>query len=492
MISSSTKKIYFMGIGGTGMAAAAGLTKELGYEVLGSDHNLYPPMSTLLEELKIPVLSPYDPENVTEATPDLLVIANVLSRGHKELEAGLNAGIPYTSFPALLSELILKKRHAIVVSGTHGKTTTTSLLSHVLHELETDPSFVVGGIPQNFPRSFRLGSGPFVAIEGDEYDTAFFDKGPKFLHYCPKTLIINNIEFDHADIYPNLDAIKDRFKQLIRLVEVPKLIIANGDDHHTIDCLSAEGVGNQATLISLKADHPTAQIKLVGSHHVPRQDRVWRVSFETRLFGKVTLDTNLSGFHNLYNMGHVLGVIHQLVDQKALAAPSPKRLSQAFFSFKGVKRRLEHLGTVASITVFEDFAHHPTAVASVIEGCRRDDPNKRILVAFEPKNATSRRNIFQDQYVKSLGKADQVFIGACPDDKRIGEGDKMNTSKLAHEIGSTARSFETNEDLLESLIHQASPEDIIVFMSSGSFSGIQHKTIERLEEKFSSLKNRKT
>jgi UDP-N-acetylmuramate: L-alanyl-gamma-D-glutamyl-meso-diaminopimelate ligase len=222
--------IYFMGIGGTGMAAVAGLCQEAGFRVIGSDNAMYPPMSTMLEELKIPVKTPYSAENFTSEKPDLVVVANALSRGHVELEALLRSGVPYTSFPKLTGDEFLSKRVGVVVTGTHGKTTTSSLTAHVLNELGEDPGFVIGGIPHNFPRSFRLGRGKTFVIEGDEYDTAFFDKGPKFLHYHPHHLIINNIEYDHADIYASVEAIEAQFDAVAQLVPGDGSIMANWDD----------------------------------------------------------------------------------------------------------------------------------------------------------------------------------------------------------------------------------------------------------------------
>ena len=467
------------------MAAAAGLVREAGYRVVGSDKDLYPPMSTMLEELAIKVHTPYGPENLTREKPDQVVIANALSRGHDELEFALEQNLTTTSFPALLGELFLKDKGSIVVTGTHGKTTTTSLVSHVLFELKKDPSFLIGGIPKNFTRSFRLGKGALFAIEGDEYDTAYFDKGPKFLHYHPKFLIVNNIEFDHADIYENLDAIKKRFVQVMKLVENPENIIANGCDENVLDCLKTAGVLDKALLVGV-ADNSHGKACRVRLQDLNTENKCgWQGTFTTTQWGNISLQTNLTGYHNMANIAHVLGLLDRLVAAGAIEKPAPSALQDAFASFLGVARRLDFLGEKGGVDVYEDFAHHPTAVGKVIEGFRKSSPEKRLLVAFEPKNATSRRNIFLEAYASAFQKADRAYIGPCPQDQRISQDNRMDTDSLAKAIGGHAASFSDNKRLLEAVVQDAARGDAVIFMSSGSFSGVQHEILEKLGEKFS-------
>jgi UDP-N-acetylmuramate: L-alanyl-gamma-D-glutamyl-meso-diaminopimelate ligase len=482
---SKDRCIYFMGIGGTGMAAVAGLVQEEGYRVVGSDKDLYPPMSTMLEDLKIKVYTPYNPKNLASETVEKVVIANALSRGHEELEYALDNNYKTTSFPALLGELFLKEAESIVVTGTHGKTTTTSLIAHVLTELSEDPSFLIGGIPKNFTHGFHRGKGRLFAIEGDEYDTAFFDKGPKFLHYFPNFLIINNIEFDHADIYDNLDAIKKRFEEVISIVDKPEYIIANASDANVMDCLRRTGVDKKAHLVSLDSESKDCHVRLEKmTIEGSGRNLLWRSVFKTRQFANIEIETTLTGYHNQANIAHVLGLLDVLAASDCIKTPKSEDVSRAFRSFQGVARRLDHLDTVDGIEIFEDFAHHPTAVGKVIEGFRKSAPETRLLVAFEPKNATSRRNIFAKDYARTFATADRTYIGACPDDNRIAKENKMDTKNLVKAIGPSAAAFDSNDALLQALVDEAKPGDAIIFMSSGSFSGVQYKISDLLREKF--------
>lgn len=471
-------KIYFVGIAGTGMAAVAGLLQEAGYQVTGSDHGIYPPMSTMLEELKIKVFSPYAAQNIDTVKPDICVIANALSRGNPEIEHVLTKGIAYTSFPAICGDQFIKNRIGVVVTGTHGKTTTTSLLAHVLHALGEDPSFIIGGIPRNFTRSFRLGSGNTFVIEGDEYDTAYFDKGPKFLHYHPHHLIINNIEFDHADIYKSVEAIEDQFIRLIGLVPSQGRIFVNIDDPGVQKMLRRGNLnwqGDQRFIAVATGGKTTEAPVCVQEFAVKRatpSEQVWTLKLRTRTLGTVDLDTTLTGWHNIANVAQVVACLESLSELGHLKSKlTSSRLSQALGSFKAPMRRLDHLGSVKGVDIYEDFAHHPTAVAAVIEGFRTSFPQKRVIVAFEPRNATSRRNTFQNDYVKKLALADRVLIGHCPVDQRIPEDQRMNTRTIAQEIGSKATACTTNEEVLAALEQEVRAGDAVIFMSSGSFSG---------------------
>lgn len=484
------KNIYFMGIGGTGMGALAGLCKDAGYHVTGSDEALYPPMSTMLQGLGISVATPYAKENL-EVPCDIIVVANCLSRGNAEIEYMMANDLPHTSFPKLVGELFLRDRTSIVVAGTHGKTTTTSLISHVLNELGEDPSFLIGGVPNNFNRSFRLGQGAAFVIEGDEYDTAFFDKGSKFLHYFPKYLVLNNLEFDHADIFQNLAMIERQFEKLIALMANPKNIIANIDNPGISNLLARLQLLSRVTKVSARQDAKEADVRIVAATAEGGAKKGLmgsKVTIEFSARERLTFVTPLTGGYNIANIANTLGCIHAMQEDGAIAGDISNRdLAAALASFKGVKRRLEHLGEWQGITVFEDFAHHPTAVGLVLSNLKkqvRSGNGGRLIAAFEPKNATSRRNLFTEEYAQALALADAVFIGKCPKDMRISIENRMDTDILAAQIGEFAYAFDDNDRLLMELIRNINKNDTIVFMSSGSFSGIQHQLLNKLKEKF--------
>ena len=478
------KKIYFVGIGGTGMASVAGLLQEAGYEICGSDVGIYPPMSTMLDELNIPIFTPYNEENLKRAKPDLAVIANALSRGNPELEYVLASGIPYTSFPAICGDTFIKSRIGVVVTGTHGKTTTTSILAHMLTELGEDPSFVVGGIPLNFPRSFHLGTGKTFVIEGDEYDTAFFDKGPKFLHYHPHHLILNNLEFDHADIYPNVEAIEAQFIKLCALVPADGVIFANVDDPgiaRLLGKISPRAKVVRVATMGMTKGSDVSVSRVTASADRP-DEQTWRAIVTTRTLGDIAIETHLSGKHNIANIAQVIACVESLAERGLLKnTVDGRRIQAALASFKNVKRRLDHLAGSGGVDVYEDFAHHPTAVGLVIDGFRTAFPKRRLFVAFDPRNATSRRNVFQNAFAQKLGMADRIFIGPCPEDKKIPEGERMNTGAMADAIGTKAKAYSTHEDLLAELSEALRPGDAVIFMSSGSFNGIQHRLAEKLK-----------
>lgn len=473
-------RVYFMGIGGTGMASVAGLAQEAGMKVSGSDANMYPPMSTMLEDLKIKVHTPYDPKNLEEAKPELVVVANALSRNHPELEALLKTKTPYTSFPAFLGDNILNKKKPIVVTGTHGKTTTTSVLTFIMLELGWEPGYLIGGIPRDLPQSFSLGKGDLFAIEGDEYDTAFFDKNSKFLHYRPKYLLLNNIEFDHADIFKDLAAIEKQFTDLFQLVSDKKNIIANVDDAGVEKLLRELGLRDKVTAVATRGEAKDASIRLESLTAPKGGEKFWTLKIQLPEGRTESFRTTLAGPHNASNICEVIAVLYQAYKNGDAKDFPVQKIAAALEKFQGVQRRLDKLSSVGDIEVFEDFAHHPTAVKAVIESMRALYPERRLLVAFEPKNATSRRSIFMKEFAKSLSLADKVFIGACAVDQRIPDDQRMNTGEMARMIGGEAAAFDDNEALLNSLLKTAKSHDTILFMSSGSFSGIQYRIGDRL------------
>ena len=478
---SPNDHIYFMGIAGTGMASVAALAKEAGYFVTGSDSEIYPPMSTMLEQLKIPVAKPYQAENLEAAKPKLVVVANVLSKNNVEIEALNKTDIPYTSFPKFLGDFFLENRCSIVVSGTHGKTTTTSLLAYILTELGENPGFLIGGIPKNFSFSSRLGKGSTFVIEGDEYDTAYFDKGPKFLHYRPKHLIINNIEFDHADIYANLDAIKSQFIKLAESVPKTKNICANIDDPGVLDILKRMGLEKKVTTVACKGEAKDADVRVVT--FAAKQNGDWSVVIQSNQLGLLELTTQLHGAHNMANLAQAIAVLGNLVENSTIKPVNTDRLKEVVAGFEGVKRRLELLHQKNGISIFEDFAHHPTAVTEVIKAFRASRTDDRLIIAFEPKNASNRRNIFTDALATAFKLADRVLIGKCPIDLRIPEAERMDTELLRAKVGEKALAFTENEQLYSLLIQELKPGDAVIFMSSGSFSGIQHRLARDLSSR---------
>ncbi|MEZ4742529.1 MAG: Mur ligase family protein [Bdellovibrionota bacterium] len=477
-------RIYFMGIAGTGMAAVAGLMQEAGYKVCGSDNEVYPPMSTMLEDLQIPFKTPYAKENLNKDNVDIVVVANCLSRGHVELEHMLSENIPYTSFPEILGECFLNNRTSLVVTGTHGKTTTTSILTHLLTELGEDPSYMIGGIPRNFNKSFHLGSGSCFVIEGDEYDTAWFDKESKFLHYKPNYLLFNNLEFDHADIFKSLADIEKMFSKFLDLATSPKRIIANIDDSGVANLLQKKGLKDHITSVSMQDENADVFLgrAKITANELGQQNCEFSVT--TKQFGEFVIKSKLVGSHNMANIGQAIGCLASMAQQEEFHKQiTGTNIANAMESFKGVCRRFDHISSINGIDIFEDFAHHPTAVGKVIETFRKTYPTRRLVVAFEPKNATSRRNVFEAAYAEKLSGADEVLIGKCPVDIRIPKNERMNVNNIQSGIKTTAKVFTENEQLLEHLIETLKSGDSVVFMSSASFSGIQHKLPSALQAK---------
>lgn len=475
--------VYFMGIAGTGMAAVAGLMQEAGYNVSGSDNEVYPPMSTMLDKLGIHYFTPYSKENLSSGKIDLVVVANVLSKNHLEVEEMIRLGLPYTSFPALLGDYFLKERKSIVVAGTHGKTTTTSLITHLLTTFGEEPSYMIGGVPKNLGRSFHLGQGNAFVIEGDEYDTAYFDKESKFLHYHPTHVVFNNVEFDHADIFKDLAAIDRMFSKLLDLVDDPARIIANIDDVGVERVLKEKNMLDRVTSTSPRGTNQKAQVwcdppRVEASANGPKK---WKFNLYSNDFGKLNIETSLVGTYNVANIAQAVACLGSMARAGHLRMPVVKQdIEQAVANFSGVQRRFDHLGSVHGIDIYEDFAHHPTAVGLVIEAFRKANPTTRLVVAFEPRNATARRNVFQADYAKILANADEVLIGKCPVDLRIKEEERMDIEAIGRAIGKKAKVFPENQDLLNHLDTSLQGGDAVIFMSSGSFSGIQYQLVERL------------
>ncbi len=440
------------------MGGLAIMAKQLGHHVTGSDQNVYPPMSTLLEEQGITLKLGYSPANL-DPTPDLVIIGNAISRGNPEIEAVLNQGLAYTSGPQWLYNYVLKGAWVLAVAGTHGKTTATSMLAWILETAELKPGFLIGGVPLNFGVSARIGDGRYFVVEADEYDTAFFDKRSKFVHYHPRTAILNNLEFDHADIFPDLATIQCQFHHLVRSIPGNGLIVAPAGDKHLDEVLrmgcwtpveytAAEGSGAEAMW----------QYQLLN----PEGSR-FRVLHEGRTCGVVTW--NLTGRHNVQNAVAAIAAAHH-------AGVEPARAIMALCEFRGVKRRLEIRAKVNGITLYDDFAHHPTAIAATLEGLRARVKTARIIAVLEPRSNTMRMGVHADLLGDSFRAADRAIIYQTPDLAWDAESATRGAANV-----SVCRSLEA---IVERLKDECRAGDHIVFMSNGGFGAIHTKTEEAL------------
>jgi UDP-N-acetylmuramate: L-alanyl-gamma-D-glutamyl-meso-diaminopimelate ligase len=442
-------RVHILGVCGTFMGGIAAIAKEAGHEVSGADQNVYPPMSTQLRDLGITLVEGY--EAPIGADVESVVVGNALSRGKPVVEALLDSGRPYSSGPQWLAEHVLRDKWVIAVSGTHGKTTTTSMLAWILEYAGLAPGFLVGGVPSNFGISARLGGSRYFVVEADEYDTAFFDKRAKFVHYRPRTLIINNIEYDHADIYPDVDAIIWQFHQLLRTVPRNGLIVANGKDHN-IERLLARGVWTPLATFSAseRGVHWFGAYDSIGAESrftvfergVPRGSGRW----------------SLLGQHNLENaLAAVAAAGHVGV--------APEVALAALAEFKGVKRRLELRGAFAGISLYEDFAHHPTAIATTLAGLKSRAPGQRIVAVMEPRSNTMRMGVHRDTLPGAFAAADRVFVLAAAD---LG----WDPQQVLAPLGARLEVSKDVQALLELLLRELASGDQVVLMSNGSFQGL--------------------
>jgi UDP-N-acetylmuramate: L-alanyl-gamma-D-glutamyl-meso-diaminopimelate ligase len=461
-------KIHLSAICGTAMASLAGLLREQGHEVTGSDQDVYPPMSTQLEALGIPIRSPYAEANVPEDA-DLVVIGNALSRGNPEVEVVLERRQRFTSLPALLAEEFLRPRVSLVVAGTHGKTTTTSLLAFLLHRAGLDPSFLVGGVPIDFERSYRVGRGRHFVIEGDEYDCAFFDKRPKFVHYLPNVAIIGNVEYDHADIYPDLPAVKLAFTRLVQVVPRSGLLVAGTESPGVRDVLA--GARCRVTSFGL---HAAAEWRAVDVRAAGAGMR-FRLLSRGEDLGEVQLP--LPGEHNVRN---ALAAIATAAE----AGVSPRRAADVLPVFRGIRRRLEVRGEARGVTVYDDFAHHPTAVAATLAALRAAIAGGRLVAVFEPRSYTSRTRVFQDDFARAFRGADEVVVAAAHLPGKVPEGQRLSESELVDSIRAqgVAASFVADvPGIVGHLATRLRPGDRVAILSNGGFGGIHEKLLRALE-----------
>jgi UDP-N-acetylmuramate: L-alanyl-gamma-D-glutamyl-meso-diaminopimelate ligase len=464
-----SERLHFIGICGTAMATVAAMLKRKGFEVRGSDQDVYPPMSDFLDAEGIPTLAGYRAEHIT-GDLDAVIVGNAVSRGNPELEEVLDRKIRYCSLPEAIREHFLWGAQSIVVAGTHGKTTTTALAGWVLTHAGLDPSVLVGGIARNFGEtgsSYRMGQGrPFV-IEGDEYDSAFFDKTAKFLKYLPDIAVVNNVEFDHADIYADFEAVSLAFRRLVNLVPRRGLLLVGADSPGARALI--EGARSRLETFGLASDvdWQAHDLEVAGAS----------TRFRVRRRGSPVdrFEVPLVGAHNVRNALAAIAIAAEL-------GVSTERIADGLKRFAGVKRRLEVVGTADGVTVYDDFAHHPTAVAETLAGVRAANPQARIWAVFEPRSASSCRRVFQDDFARAFAAADEVIIAPVFRSK-LPEAERLSVPQLVRDLkcdGRSAREAESIEDIIAAIVKEHRPGDLVVVMSNGGFGGIHHKLLRAL------------
>jgi len=449
------------------MGSLAGLLRDAGYEVRGSDDAVYPPMSTMLRDRGIPILEGYNAGHLDDR-PDLVVVGNVATRQNPEAVAAGERGIPFLSMAQAIGQLFLEGRHPIVVAGTHGKTTTAALMAWVLSSAGRRPSFLVGGVLRNFDRSYDLGDGQDFVVEGDEYETAYFDKGPKFLHYRPRTAILTSVEYDHAEMFPSLEAVKSAFSRFVALVPRDGLLVACADDPNVQEVVA--GAGAPLETYGLGAGSNWCG-RVLG---ISIEGMDIEVTAHGTTFGRFT--TPLSGLQNARN---VLAVI-TVASARGLVASA---IAEGLRSFAGVRRRQEVRGVAAGVTVIDDFAHHPTAVRLTLDGLRQRFAGQRLWAVFEPRTNTTRRNVFQDEYARSFEAADRVLIAAVDHPERAPEGQRFSAERLAGDLrarGRAALYVPSVADIVEIVAREARHGDVVVAMSNGSFGGVHQRLLDAL------------
>lgn len=454
------------------MAPLAGMLREHGYRVTGSDSGVYPPACTLLEKLGISFFHTFDAAHL-EPAPDLAVIANIIARGNPELEEVLDRKIPYRSMPEILEEVFLPGRHSIVVSGTHGKTTTTAMLAWVFHTAGKRPNFLVGGVAENFGKSYGLGGGEEFILEGDEYETAFWDRGPKFFHYHPDDLIITSLEYDHADIYRDFETYELAFRRLVNLVPRRGHVVIWGD---------TEQSGPALRQAAEKAFCPVETYGFsIGNDWVANELTVegsgmrFRITHKGKPFGEFVLAA--SGRHNVLNAMAAIVVAHG----RGIGASD---LAKALATFQSVKRRMDVKGEVGGILVVDDFAHHPTAVTATVEAARARWPGRRVWAILEPRSNSMRRRVFQESLPRALALADRVVLGGVFRAQQLGDENRLDPESVAESVralGKDAQVLAGSDAISDHLVREAKPGDLLLIMSNGSFDGLCEKLLKKLK-----------
>ena len=468
---SETKHVHVIGIGGSAMAPLAGMLRERGFRVTGSDSGVYPPASTLLETLGISFFNTFDATHL-EPAPDLVVIGNIIARGNPELEEVLDRKIPYRSMPEILEEIFLPERHSIVVSGTHGKTTTTAMLAWIFHTAGRRPNFLVGGVAENFGKSYGLGGGEEFILEGDEYETAFWDRGPKFFHYHPDDLIITSLEYDHADIYPDFETYQLAFRRLVNLVPRRGRVVIWGD---------AEESGQALQRAAERAFCPVEMYGfndgndwVAGGFAIDGEIMRFRAAHHGKLFGEFALAA--TGRHN------VLNAMAALIVAQGRGIPA-EGIAKALLTFRSVKRRMDVQTEIGGVLVVDDFAHHPTAVKATIEAARGRWPARRLWAILEPRSNSMRRKVFQDALPRALALADRVILGGVFRPQQLGGENRLDPETVADSLralGKDARVLPSSDAIAEHLGAEVKPGDLLLIMSNGSFDGLCEKLLKKL------------
>ena len=466
-IPAKIQKIHLIAVCGTGMAALASVLKDKGYEVTGSDHKTYPPMSDFLTRQNIPIYEGYRESNLA-AAPDLVVVGNAMSRGNPEVEQMLQMRLPFCSMPQAVNRFMAQDRKTLLIAGTHGKTTTSALLAWILDVAGLDPSFIIGGILKNFNSNYRLGQGPYFVVEGDEYDTAFFDKGPKFRHYDPYATVLTGVEFDHADIFTDLDHVILTFERFIAGLN-PNSYLAAFDRDLNVDRI----VKDQSCVVERYGRMQTSGWRL-GPVTIDPPGTLFETFKKDRPFG--SFRTRLPGEHNLLNGLAAIAIADHLQISK-------ETIVTALESFQGIKRRQEVRGEQKGITVIDDFAHHPTAVKETIRGIKPFCKKGRLMAVFEPRTNSSRRNIFQGVYAHSFEGADLICIRKPPLLDKIPPQERFSAEKLVRDLkrkGHKAYYFPETDEIIDFVVTKAKPGDTILIMSNGGFDNIHDRILQRL------------
>ena len=463
-------RVHLMGICGTGMGSLAGMFHERGYRVTGSDQGVYPPMSDFLADLGIDVMEGYRALNL-DPRPDLVVVGNVIRRTNPEAIELEKQGIAFTSMPGALNRYFVENKTRIVVTGTHGKTTVSAMIAWILHEAGLDPGFMIGGLPSNFGKNYRLGRGDYFVLEGDEYDTAYFDKRPKFLHYRPNIGVITSCEYDHADIYADLEHIKSQFSAFAELIPADGSLIVCWEDPEVREVVNGSG-----PVLERYGSEPSEGWSFAGARPAGQGTAVRFVR------GREEMASGTLPVMGRYNLLNALAAI-------AVAAEigvAPQRAVDALESFRGVRRRQETLGTVHGVTLIDDFAHHPTAVRETCAAVRAHYPGRRLVSVFEPATNTSRRSIFQSAYVQAFAAADMVVAREPRRVEEIPRGDRFRSGTLAKDLkalGKDAYAFETTDEVFEFLCRVLQSDDVVLIMSNGSFDNLNARLIRALQER---------